>query len=354
MSESLSNNEETNRPCALKGPRGADEASKYTVVSYVLMAVATIAVLHFALLSAVIAGLAVYVLTLKLVRRHLFKTNRFTHKVALGIVVMIVIGVLASAVAAIWSFLGSDHGISALLKTLVDTLGYLHTALPPTVSEAFPTTIEELQQLLIEMFGSHARKISSVGLEGLKVSAHIILGMVVGGMVAVHHFDAPSAAPPFICALRTRLRLLAEAFDKVVFAQAQISGINAALTAVYLLGILPLWGIHLPMAGILVLLTFAVGLLPVVGNLISNTVIVIISLGVSVGVGIASLVFLVLIHKAEYFLNARIVGNEVKATVWELLSAMLLLEAIFGPAGLITAPVLYAWVKSEIREQGLI
>jgi predicted PurR-regulated permease PerM len=144
------------------------------------------------------------------------------------------------------------------------------------------------------------------------------------------------------------------AFEKVVFAQVKISALNTALTAIYLLVALPLCGVHLPMASILVLLTFAVGMLPVVGNLVSNTLIVVISLGVAPLVGVASLVFLVLIHKAEYFMNARIVGHEVQATAWELLSAMLLLESVYGVAGLVAAPVVYAWLKAEIKESGLI
>jgi hypothetical protein len=36
-------------------------------------------------------------------------------------------------------------------------------------------------------------------------------------------------------------------------------------------------------------------------------------------------------------MNARIVGHEVQATAWELLSAMLL-EAVFGIVGLVAAP----------------
>jgi predicted PurR-regulated permease PerM len=97
-----------------------------------------------------------------------------------------------------------------------------------------------------------------------------------------------------------------------------------------------------------------VGIMPVVGNLVSNTFIVVISMGISPAVGIASLVFLILIHKAEYFLNARIVGSEVQATAWELLSAMLLLESAFGVTGLVAAPVIYAWLKAEVKESGVI
>ena len=327
---------------------------KYTISSYLLAVTAVFLVLIFHLLPATLAGLAVYVLTLKLARHLPKNMNRVAQKVALGVVVVCVITCLTSVSTAIWSFIGSSHGIAALLATVVDTLGSLRRTLPASVADVLPTTIEGLRQQLAEMLGEHVQKISVVGMESIKLFAHILLGMVVGGMAAVHHFKEHDTAPAFIRALRSRLRNLTAAFDKVVFAQVKISALNTALTAVYLLVALPLFDIHLPMATILVLLTFAVGMLPVVGNLVSNTLIVVISLGVSPGVGIASLLFLVLIHKAEYFMNARIVGHEVQATAWELLSAMLLLEAIFGISGLVAAPIVYAWIKAEAKAQGMI
>lgn len=328
--------------------------SKQTITSHILAVAAVFIVLRFHLLPAVLAGLAVYVLTLK-VATHIPKNmNRVAHKLALGVVAACVITVLISAGMAVWSFIGSSHGIPALLATVVDTLGGLRGTLPASVTDVLPTTIEGLRQQLLEMVGTHVRKISVVGMEGLKVAAHLLLGMVIGGMTAVHHFDDHEKATPFIGALRSRLRNLATAFDKVVFAQVKISGLNSILTGIYLLVALPFFGVELPMATLLVPLTFAVGMLPVVGNLISNTVIVVISLGVSLGVGIASLLFLVLIHKAEYFMNARIVGHEVQATAWELLAAMLAMEAAFGIGGLVAAPVVYAWVKAEVKAQGVI
>lgn len=327
---------------------------KHTTISNLLAVAAVFLVLYFHLLPAAFAGLAVYVLTLKLARHLPNNLNRLARKLALGVVVVCVITCLTIVCAAIWSFIGSNHGIAALLTTIVDTLGGLRQTLPAAIADVLPTTIEGLRQQLTELLGEHVQKISVVGLESLKVFAHILLGMVVGAMAAVHHFTEHHLAPPFVAALRSRLRNLTTAFDKVVFAQVKISGLNTALTAIYLLIALPLCGVHLPMAMILVLLTFAVGMLPVVGNLVSNTIIVVISLGVSPAVGIASLLFLVLIHKAEYFMNARIVGHEVQATAWELLSAMLLMEAAFGIAGLVAAPVVYAWLKAEVKEQGMI
>jgi predicted PurR-regulated permease PerM len=83
-------------------------------------------------------------------------------------------------------------------------------------------------------------------------------------------------------------------------------------------------------------------------------VIVIVSLSVSPFVAIASLVYLVAIHKLEYFLNARMVGTQIEARAWELLLAMLVMEASFGIAGLIAAPIYYAYLKDELAAKGWI
>ena len=104
----------------------------------------------------------------------------------------------------------------------------------------------------------------------------------------------------------------------------------------------------------MILVTFIVGLIPILGNLISNTVIVIVSLSVSPWVAIASLVFLILIHKLEYFVNARIIGSRINARAWELLTAMLVMEAAFGIPGLIAAPIYYAYLKDELSVRRLI
>jgi predicted PurR-regulated permease PerM len=62
----------------------------------------------------------------------------------------------------------------------------------------------------------------------------------------------------------------------------------------------------------------------------------------------------VVIHKLEYFLNARIVGRSIEADPWELLMAMVVMEAVFGVAGLICAPVYYAYMKYELVARKLI
>src|SRR5207237_275753 len=121
---------------------------------------------------------------------------------------------------------------------------------------------------------------------------------------------------------------------RIILAQVPISAINTTLTAIYLAVVLPHFGIHLPFTKTLIAVTFMAGLLPVVGNLISNTAIFLVSLSNSFAVAATSLAYLIVIHKLEYFLNARIVGNRINARAWELLIAMLVFESAFGISGL--------------------
>ena len=82
--------------------------------------------------------------------------------------------------------------------------------------------------------------------------------------------------------------------------------------------------------------------------------ITIVGLSISIYAAASALVFLVIIHKLEYFLNAKIVGSRINARAWELLLAMIVMEAAFGIAGLIAAPIYYAYIKNELSNARLI
>ena len=177
---------------------------------------------------------------------------------------------------------------------------------------------------------------------------HVIAGMIIGGMVAFGRDMPRRELGPLAEALDERAGVLSKAFRRIVFSQIRISALNTLLTAIYLGVLLPMFGIDLPFLKTMIAVTFLVGLLPVIGNLISNTVIVIVSFSVSPLVALSSLAYLVLIHKLEYFVNARIIGTRIKARAWELLLAMLVMDAWFGIPGLIAAPIYYAYVKDEL------
>jgi predicted PurR-regulated permease PerM len=198
----------------------------------------------------------------------------------------------------------------------------------------------------------HAEELRHAGAIGLRGLVHVVVGAILGVIV---FFRAPAkSGAPLAAALMERVSRFDAAFRSVAKAQLEIAGVNTALTALYLLVGLPLFGVHVPLSGTLVGLTFVFGLLPVIGNLFSNAFVVLLSLGVSPWVAVSSVVFLVVIHKLEYFLNARIVGARIGAAIWETLTAMIVFDAVFGVSGLVLAPVVYAWAKAELVERGLV
>jgi predicted PurR-regulated permease PerM len=73
-------------------------------------------------------------------------------------------------------------------------------------------------------------------------------------------------------------------------------------------------------------------MVPIVGNLLCNAVITLVGLSVSPIAAAACLAFLILIHKAEYVINAKVVGRRTHIGVWELLCVMFVAEAVFGPS----------------------
>lgn len=182
---------------------------------------------------------------------------------------------------------------------------------------------------------------------------YALAGVVIGALIAIQlPVHSSSTGTALAQAMRKGFDGLVQSFTNVVFAQLRIAAINTLLTAVYLLGILPLLGQSLPLAGTLVVATFVASLVPVLGNLVSNTMIVVVSMTQSMAVAGLSLAWLVGIHKLEYFLNAHIIGQRIRAQAWELLIAMLALEALFGLAGLVSAPVIYAQLKQSLHQRG--
>ena len=74
-------------------------------------------------------------------------------------------------------------------------------------------------------------------------------------------------------------------------------------------------------------------------------------LTISVSTAGIALLYLIFIHKLEYFINAKIIGTKIHAASWEVLLAMLVFESFFGLAGLIVAPIFYAYIKLELKKQ---
>jgi predicted PurR-regulated permease PerM len=226
--------------------------------------------------------------------------------------------------------------------------------LPSGLRGYLPDDGETLQRAIAEWLRSNAGALQLAGRGVGRSVIHVLMGMIIGALLSMQKAVIPSERRPLTEQIARHAARFATAFQRVVFAQFWISLINTFFTWLYLDVVLRLFGVELPLVKVLLTLTFIVGLLPIIGNLISNTAIVVVCLSQGLPVAAASLVYLVLVHKLEYFLNARIIGSHIKARAWELLIAMLAMEAAFGITGLIAAPIIYAYFKEELRDKNLI
>lgn len=332
-------------------------ATGFRVVSYLLAFAALVAVLEFGLLPALLSGLLVYNLvefaaaTLARFGASL-PPSRILAVVALAL--LLVLAIAAGISSGISQFASGAEGIDTLLRKMAEIIDSTRLHAPDWAKTYLPADLEELEALAARMLREHAGQLQLVGGELGLLIIHIFVGMVVGGLVALSPVSHSPALRPLASELLDRTETFSRAFRNVVFSQIRISALNTALTAIYLVAILPLFGIHLPFVRTIIVVTFVVGLLPVVGNLISNTVIVVVSLSVSAVAALGSLAFLVAIHKLEYFVNARIIGGRINARAWEILLAMVVLEAWHGIPGLIAAPIYYAYLKDELATRGAI
>jgi predicted PurR-regulated permease PerM len=329
---------------------------RFDVAAWITAAAALFLILLLHLLPALLAGLLVHQLIDLLSSRLVFSRFRPRRRKWLAVltIAVAVIAVVTVALIGLAALLNVEGGPLALIYRIADILDRSRELLPPWLVTLLPTDMPHIKLTLETWLREHAGYLGTVGLHVGRGLAHIVIGMIIGALIAMHQALDGDATAPLARALAQRVAKISLAFRRVVFAQIRISALNTTFTGLYILAVLPLAGVHLPFAKSLVVLTFIVGLLPVIGNLISNTAIVVVSLGVSPQVALASLAFLVIIHKLEYFLNARIVGGRINARAWEMLLAMMALEAAFGLSGLVAAPVYYAYLKDELSSQHLI
>lgn len=261
----------------------------------------------------------------------------------------------------------------ALFLVLVTVLGYgayyftkrAYVALPQIATTTIPVVIEYAEKQGIELPFTDYQSLKEQALQSIKNQVAGIgkyaekmmmelLAFIVGLVAAVSlflnsrfqlkpvgHTDRNNLYTATWIEISKRFRTFYSSFSKVMGAQIVISAINTALTALFLI-----WN-QFPFAGVIVVLTFLCGLLPIIGNLISNTLIVGVALSLSPRLALLALIFLVVLHKLEYFLNSKIIGDRIKNPMWLTLLGLILGQKLMGIPGMILAPVILHYIKIE-------
>lgn len=317
----------------ISGPRKA---------SYALFLLALVVVAKYSLGSCVLAALVSYMI-LDVTERRLSDAGARRRFVRIGAIAAFV--VLASALA--WIFVNFVRVGVTRLPVLIDTV------LPrlTTLSErfGFEIPVDNALELRDYVVSSAKENFTSVTkTSGLLTRGFflVLIGMFVAVMRFLFHAE-PEGDSSLYDALRTefsdRVRLFVRSFERVVGAQVTISTINTLLTAVFL------HAMGFPFKTFLILTTFVCGMIPIIGNIVSNVAIVTAGLTVSVQMATGGLIYLVVIHKLEYILNSRIVGGSIDTPMWMTLLGIVVGEAMMGIPGVLLAPALIHYLREELR-----
>ncbi|MGI8436256.1 MAG: AI-2E family transporter [Chthoniobacterales bacterium] len=258
--------------------------------------------------------------------------------------------------------------LAAIFSGAVFFFKQAFVALPEIVETSIPLVVKTAQEHGIELPFTDIDSLRGVALESvrhtlgelgnyLKVATKEFAFLVIGVVIAVSVFLNPDFEARrvkgrgrsnlytfYTDRIRERFSSFYQSFAAVMGAQLIISGINTSLTAIFV------YAVGLRYASVVIILTFICGLLPIIGNLISNAIIIGIALTMSPKMALVALAFLLVIHKLEYFLNSRIIGGRIDHPMWMMLLAMLIGERLMGIAGVILAPVVLSFAKVELKK----
>jgi predicted PurR-regulated permease PerM len=259
--------------------------------------------------------------------------------------------------------------VGAMAYGLGFFINHMVKALPEIADKAIPTVIEtarhhqielpftdyeSLRNNALEEVTSQVRYLSSFARVARGAGTEIVL-LIIGMVVAIGIFldprmehlprdrnaDAENLYSACCEQIKRRFTNFYRSFSTVTGAQIIISVINTLFTVTFVMFV------HLPYPLLVIGVTFLCGLLPVIGNLVSNTIIVGIGFTISPRMALIALIYLVAIHKLEYFLNSKIVGDRIRNPVWLTLLALVIGERLMGIPGMILAPVIMHYIKTE-------
>lgn len=346
-------------PAALRPPF-APATRGVVIASYVLMGAALLLVMLRGLLPGLLCVCLGFLLTRWLAPRLAWFPSRTANSMgtrgqtaAATLVMLSPLLLLALALSHSRTYIvDAPQQYRELLDFLARTVLELRLKLPTDIAAQLPEGAAEIQRTIAAYLAAKAGALAMAGRAWLTGLLYAYVGLLIGALAAVRSVGASRG--PLAQELVLRIARMGEAFRQIVAAQFWIAAFNTLLTALFLLLVLPLWDLELPYTPALITLTFVAGLVPIVGNLLCNAVITLVGLSVSPVAAVACLAFLILIHKAEYVINAKVVGRRTHMGVWELLSVMFVAEAVFGPAGLVAAPLFYAYLKKELEAARLV
>jgi predicted PurR-regulated permease PerM len=164
------------------------DAFKLELAAQILAGLALFAVLKLGLLAALLSGLLIY----ELVHLVALKLNRVgvTHEVGKAVALILLASLIAVAISVggiglLALLTGRSASLVVLLQKMAEVIETARSHFPPWTWDYLPANTDELEVALSRWLRVHAGELQQLGQNIGTVLAHSLIGMIIGGMVAV-------------------------------------------------------------------------------------------------------------------------------------------------------------------------
>lgn len=334
-------------------------------IYFVIVAIGVSALLLLGFGPALIGGMATYLLINSLHNyfNNCYYNNKMSNKFKVNI--SLILSLLFMFIFTLLTYKSllsvvNNNKLESMMQTIILLIDQVRDFLQSKFSGNFfinINTAEDLKKYIMELIQNNSKNLLNIGNSVFHFILIILLGIIIGAL-----FSYAKLYSKYILKIENKysinsdyflmikyIRSFSDKFKLILYSQFWVAIINTLASIIYLFILLPLFDINIPYKTIAIVVTFIASLIPIIGNLISNTLITILSLTVNVKVAIISLIYLMVLHKFEYVIIAKVIGEKINSAIWEILCALIIFESIFGLAGLVLAPVLYTYIKEELK-----
>lgn len=323
-------------------------------ISYLIILVIAFISIRYELVSLVFMMTLSYILIKKLnlffakFSKRLSYYKIFTKTISILIIAIVLFCILFGLNYS-FSFLYNNY--SLILEKFNILIGELISYLPSSFNNILNI---DFKAKFIHILAEQQESLYHMTLNIFHFISNCVIGIFLGIVLAFNHVDNKIKSHEKLSEINSRFKSFLDIFEKIFLGQGKISLINTAFTGVYLFIILPCFGYYIPHSQYLLFFTFIFGLLPIVGNIFSNTLILIFSISLNIKIVISSMLFLVIVHKLEYYVNGMVLGKKTNMNLFETIISMVLFESMLGLTGLFLGTLIYAYIKSELINLKLI
>ncbi|MHB2025651.1 MAG: AI-2E family transporter [Elusimicrobiota bacterium] len=216
-----------------------------------------------------------------------------------------------------------------------------------------PESLQDLKGIAVTAMADHAQALTKTSGLLTKSIFEIIASVIVALLFYLHatrgisarvkNKNAENLLDDFVREFGQRIGIFMEGFEKIFWIQILLAVFRSVATACFLLVM------GMPWTHFLLVATFVLSVIPILGAFASSTLIIAAALSLSPHMAALTLVFLLALHETEYLFYTRLAGTGFAVPSWLILAGLLIGEKCLGLTGLILAPAVIHYLREELR-----